>query len=130
MQILIAGGSGLLGRALMARFERDGHRVNVLTRRPRPGRGEDIAWNPDGSIGAWSAALESADAVVNLAGEGIADKRWSEARKSALRSSRLLATRVMSDACSASRSHSTHSWDRKSLPASVISLTTSSPCAP
>ena len=78
--------------------ERDGHRVNVLTRRPRLGRAEDIAWSPDGSAGAWSAAIETADAVVNLAGEGIADRRWSEARKRALRSSRMLATRSLTDA--------------------------------
>jgi uncharacterized protein (TIGR01777 family) len=98
MQILVAGGSGLLGRALVARLEADGHRVSVLTRRPRPGRSDDVAWNPDGSVGGWSAAIETAEAIVNLAGEGIADRRWSAARKQVLRSSRVLATRSLTTA--------------------------------
>ena len=59
---------------------RDGHTVAVLTRR-RGTPGEKIAWNPDGGAGAWAGALEGADAIVNLAGEGIADRRWNDARK-------------------------------------------------
>ena len=98
MRVIIAGGSGFLGRALHARLRADGHTVGVLTRRPRPGVREDIAWNPDGGAGEWTRDLESVDAVVNLAGEGIADKRWSEARKASIKASRLLSTRSLTTA--------------------------------
>ena len=95
MRIILAGGSGFLGRALQQRLEGEGHAVAVLTRRPRPGQQQDIAWTPDGTSGPWSSAIDGVDAVVNLAGEGIADRRWNAARKQALRESRLLATRSL-----------------------------------
>jgi len=95
VRIVIAGGSGFLGRALQKRLERDGHTVGILTRRPTPGLAEHIAWTADGSAGSWARALEGIDAVVNLAGEGIADRRWNAERKAALRSSRVLATRSL-----------------------------------
>jgi uncharacterized protein (TIGR01777 family) len=65
----------------------------VLTRRPVAGH--DVKWKPDGSPGSLSRHLDGKDAVINLAGEGIADKRWTAARKTALRDSRLLATRTL-----------------------------------
>jgi uncharacterized protein (TIGR01777 family) len=95
VKVVIAGGSGFLGRALQTRLQQDGHAIGILTRRPRPGAQEDIAWSPDGSAGAWAQALDGVDAVINLAGEGIADKRWDEARKHALRASRVAATRSL-----------------------------------
>jgi uncharacterized protein (TIGR01777 family) len=95
MTITIAGGSGFLGRALIARLRSDGHRVRVLTRKPRPGQSDDVAWNPDGSVGPWAAAIEGANAVVNLAGEGIADRRWNDRRKHDLHASRVLSTRSL-----------------------------------
>ena len=48
----------------------------VLTRSPRTP--DEVAWTPDGKAGAWASALDGADAIVNLAGEGIADRRWNE----------------------------------------------------
>ncbi len=92
MHVVIAGGSGFLGRALTRSLEADGHRVSVLTRRARPGHPDDIAWTPNGRSGPWAQGLAGADAIVNLAGEGIADKRWTVARKQALLQSRLDAT--------------------------------------
>ena len=67
----------------------------MLTRRPRIGQAHEIAWTPDGTVGSWAAALASADAVINLSGEGIADRRWTEERKRALADSRLLSTRSL-----------------------------------
>ncbi len=93
MTIVIAGGSGFLGRKLVKRLEGDGHVVSILTR--RPAGTSDVGWNPDGSAGALPHHLEGKDAVINLAGEGIADQRWSAARKGALRDSRLTATRTL-----------------------------------
>lgn len=91
--IVIAGGSGFLGQKLVSRFEGDGHTVRILTRRPV--RANDIRWKPDGSAGLLPQHLDGVDAVINLAGEGIADQRWSDARKAALRNSRILATRTL-----------------------------------
>jgi uncharacterized protein (TIGR01777 family) len=93
VRVVVAGGSGFLGRALVASLAGDGHQVSVLTRRPRAGVTSDVGWTPDGSVGPWASALDGVDLVINLAGEGIADKRWSSARKQVLRDSRLLATR-------------------------------------
>ena len=95
MTIVLAGGSGFLGRKLAARLQHDRHRVVTLTRRPRHDNESDVAWHPDGSAGSLAGHLDGVDAVVNLAGEGIADRRWSAARKTALRDSRLLATRTL-----------------------------------
>ncbi len=84
MHVAIAGGSGSLGRALTDALRQHGHAVSVLTRRPRPGVPSDMAWTPNGDVGPWVAALDGVDALVNLAGEGIADQRWTPARKAAL----------------------------------------------
>jgi len=93
VKIILAGGSGFLGRALATRLQRDGHAVTNLSRHPRPGVDVDLPWKPDGTAGQWATALDGADAVINLAGAGIADHRWTEERKRTLRSSRVLATR-------------------------------------
>ena len=67
----------------------------VLTR--RPGRKDDLLWSPDTGAGAWAVAVQAADVVINLAGEGIADKRWSPARKEAILQSRVHATRAIAN---------------------------------
>lgn len=95
MKVVLAGGSGFLGRALSGALVRDGHEVVVLG---RPGGGTPTAgarrvdWQPDGTAGAWARELDGAGAVVNLAGAGIAEARWTAARKALLRTSRLEAT--------------------------------------
>lgn len=95
MTIVLAGGTGFLGRALTAALSSAGHQVRNLSRRPRPGHPHDIAWTPDGTAGPWASVLDVADVVINLAGEGIADRRWSAERKAALRTSRILPTRSL-----------------------------------
>lgn len=91
MRVVVAGGSGFLGQALQDHLRRSGHTTTVLTRTRRASN--DVAWTPDGTAGTWAAALQGADAVVNLSGEGIAEARWSATRKATLRDSRLLSTR-------------------------------------
>ncbi len=95
MKIVIAGGSGFLGRPLSWELAARGHEVVVLTRgAARTDRGvRHVTWTADDTPGLWQAEIDGADGVVNLAGAGIADKRWSAARKQALRDSRVLATR-------------------------------------
>jgi len=102
MTVVIAGGSGFLGRKLSKRLESAGHRVLTLTRRKSP-TPTAITWAPDGSPGSLPAHLDGVDAVVNLAGENIADKRWSESRKRALHDSRILSTRTLVSAIAACR---------------------------
>jgi uncharacterized protein len=106
MQIVIAGGTGFLGSPLAAVYAEDGHEVRVLTRglpdgeaRHDSGTGvpgiTQVGWKPDGRSGAWASFLDGADAVINLAGEGIGDRRWTPQRKAQLRDSRVIPTRSL-----------------------------------
>jgi uncharacterized protein (TIGR01777 family) len=103
MSIVIAGGSGFLGTALTRALATDGHDVVILTRQsstnpPSQPRVSFVSWTPDGSAGAWGQTVNGATAVINLAGESIAAKRWSAAQKQQLRESRVLATRSLTTA--------------------------------
>ena len=85
--IVVAGGSGLVGSALVAALVREGMAVTVLSRTP-----ERVQLPTGATAKAWSdltQVLEGADAVINLCGAGIADRRWSPARKRELLDSRL-----------------------------------------
>jgi uncharacterized protein len=97
MKIVIAGGSGFLGRPLTRRLCTEGHDVVVLARRATSSepRARAVVWSPDGSGGAWAAELDGAHAVVNLAGEPIAARRWSAAHKREVFDSRVRATRSL-----------------------------------
>ena len=99
MRIVIAGGSGFLGRALSASLARAGHHLQILTRHasdpgasPASSAIEQISWTADGSVGPWAGPCAGADIVINLAGESIGSHRWSAARKARLVRSRLLPT--------------------------------------
>lgn len=93
MKYVIAGGSGFLGRALVLELVARGHEVVVLTRgRAKAADGARFVQWPDGD---WAREIDGADGVINLAGAGIADKRWSAARKEALRQSRIQSTRAL-----------------------------------
>jgi uncharacterized protein (TIGR01777 family) len=102
MKIVIAGGSGFLGSELTTLLLANGHDVVILTRARKSGptgsRVSFVTWTPDGQTGEWARALSGAGAVVNLAGQSIAAKRWSDAQKEILRSSRLNATRSLTRA--------------------------------
>ena len=92
MRVVVSGSSGLIGRSLLAGLRARGDEVTALVRRP-PAAGE-ARWDPaTGSIDA--GALEGADAVVNLAGAGIGDKRWSAARRHEILSSRVQGTTLL-----------------------------------
>ncbi len=99
MKIVIAGGSGFLGQPLTHELVAKGHEVVVLTRGRSQSTGgiRSVTWSgsPADTTGAWIAEIDGADAVINLAGAGIADKRWSAARKLELRQSRTDSTRAL-----------------------------------
>ena len=112
MRIVIAGGSGFLGSPLAEVYAEEGHDVRVLTRslpagesRHESGTGVPgitrVGWKPDGNNGPWIAAVDGADAVINLAGESIGDKRWTPQRKADLRDSRILPARSLGAAVTA-----------------------------
>jgi uncharacterized protein (TIGR01777 family) len=101
MQIVLVGGTGFIGRAMVQAWAQQ-HRVVVLTRevakaRQRlPNEVECVSWDGQ-NLGEWVAALEGADGLVNLAGEPIA-QRWTPAVKQRLRQSRLHPTRLLMEA--------------------------------
>lgn len=90
MKILITGGTGFIGKSLCRSLLAQGHDVTVFSRQP-----EDRVRSLCGAAVSALSELRSLpaeiryDAVINLAGEGIADRRWSEARKQQLWDSRI-----------------------------------------
>lgn len=95
MKVVIAGGSGALGRRLCEDLEAGGHQVVVLTRRPRQGPFRQVEW--DGrNVGPWASELEGS-AVVNLAGE-LVDRRPTAANVDLLTRSRVEPTRALVEA--------------------------------
>jgi len=99
MDLLITGGTGLVGRALCRAALRAGHGVTVLTRDPAraratmPGAVNLRRWLPPAPFPA--EELRGQNAVVNLAGESIAGGRWSAARKRRIEASRVGATEAL-----------------------------------
>tara|TARA_B110000438_G_scaffold298514_1_gene346913 strand:- start:1368 stop:2765 length:1398 start_codon:yes stop_codon:yes gene_type:complete len=92
--ILITGSSGLVGRELTALLQSLGYRVRGLTRSPN--HTDQYFWSPQtGTID--EAALEGVDAVVHLAGAGVADKRWSKSYREEILRSRELGTRLLAE---------------------------------
>lgn len=103
MNIVVTGGTGFIGHALVDELARQGHEVVVLSRKPGPPAHSPVRyveWDAR-TPGPWQAAVAAADAVINLAGEPIAEGRWTETRKRILLDSRILSTRMLVDALAA-----------------------------
>ncbi|HIA46433.1 MAG TPA: TIGR01777 family protein [Candidatus Hydrogenedentes bacterium] len=96
MNILVAGASGLIGRALTQSLSDGRHEVCRLVRRDAR-ESDEIAWDP--ATGVLNADdLTGFDAVVCLSGEEIADSRWSPSKRKRILESRVDSVRVLSDA--------------------------------
>ena len=93
MRIVISGSSGLIGTALVQRLRDRGDDVVRLVRR-EPRGDDERSWDPAAGVLA-TEHLDGADAVINLSGAGIGDKRWSEAYKQLVYSSRIDSTRLL-----------------------------------
>ncbi len=92
LRVAVTGATGLIGRQLCAFLSTGGHQVRIVTRHPRPGS-SDIGWNPrEGRLE--PSALEGLDAVVHLAGQGIAG-RWTPGHKAEVLRSRVEGTRLL-----------------------------------
>lgn len=106
MNIIIAGGTGLIGTNLVNVLA-PRHRISILTRTPSrrsaPHPNADLVkWDGE-SLGPWAQRLAEADAVINLAGENIAGKgffpqAWTPSRRNSIRASRLKVGEVLSEA--------------------------------
>src|SRR2546421_2870536 len=95
MKILVAGASGLVGSALIPSLESDGAEINRLVRSSP--KANEIEWHPNqGEIDA--TRLEGFDAIINLAGENIAEGRWTDEKKRKIRDSRVDGTHLLSEA--------------------------------
>src|SRR6188472_3012442 len=103
MKIVVTGGTGFIGRALVNELSAHGHEMVVLTRNPHEGSTPLVRFRQWDAVsaGAWQDEVSSADAVVNLAGEPIAEGRWTASRKRLLIESRVQATRRVVDALGA-----------------------------
>jgi uncharacterized protein (TIGR01777 family) len=93
MKIVVAGGSGMIGRAAAEALAGDGHEIIRLVRRPAASAGE-LSWNPAaGEVPA--EAIRSAEAVLNLGGSSISAHRWTDKRRHEIRASRVDATQAL-----------------------------------
>jgi uncharacterized protein (TIGR01777 family) len=107
-RVIITGGSGLIGQALAADLLKDGYEVIALSRDVQR-RGANLPpgvrleqWDGRSAQG-WGHLVEQETAIVNLAGENIGERRWTEDRKQAIIESRLQAGKAVSKAVSNAR---------------------------
>ncbi|MDO0928025.1 TIGR01777 family oxidoreductase [Streptomyces sp. TG1A-8] len=95
-RIAVAGASGLIGSALVRSLTADGHEVVRLVRRAPRDDGE-VRWDPQRRH-VDAAGLAGCDVVVNLAGAGVGDRRWTPEYKRLIRDSRVLGTAALAEA--------------------------------
>jgi uncharacterized protein len=107
LQIVIPGGSGLLGLILARHFHEQGHAVTVISRYPRPRDWQTVHWTGY-DLGPWIEALEGADAVINLAGRSV-NCRFTAAHQREIEQSRVLTTKLIGQAIALS-SRPPHLW--------------------
>ncbi len=93
--ILIAGGSGLIGKKLTDQLLKQGYAVSHLGRSKKDGEVPTFIWDPE--RGTYDPdAIRNVDVVINLAGAGVADKRWTSGRKKIIRESRTKSVALLS----------------------------------
>ncbi len=102
MKVAITGATGFVGRRLVERLQEQGHQPLILTRNPAAAQRafptlEIVAYTPTES-GSWQQAIAGCDAVVNLAGEPIAESRWTPKHKQEILNSRQLGTQKIVEA--------------------------------
>ncbi len=96
MKIIIPGGSGQVGTVLARAFHQRGHEVVVLSRKPVNAPWRMVEWDGE-TLGEWVSEFESADAVINLAGQSV-NCRYHDHNRKVIKDSRLKSTKVVGDA--------------------------------
>ena len=96
MRIAISGATGLIGTALSSSLTIDGHEVIAMVRRPVADGERAITWDPANGTSD-RAALEGVDAIVNLAGAGIGDHRWTDSYRREILDSRVRGTSLIAE---------------------------------
>src|SRR4051812_49858325 len=99
MKIVLPGGSGQVGTLLARDFTAAGHDVVVLSRHPGTAPWRVVGWDGE-TVGAWSAELDGADAVINLAGRSV-NCRYTAANRRQILQSRVASTRAVGQALAA-----------------------------
>lgn len=103
MNIVLAGATGFIGQRLVRKLQHEGHSLTLLSRRHSAPEESDLPgiafahWDGK-TTGDWAKHIDGSDAVINLAGEPIAAKRWTRTQKERILSSRLNATGAIVDA--------------------------------
>jgi len=97
MNILITGGTGLVGKAIFQGLEQGGHSVAVLTRNKKTAHVPSYYWNVEEGV-LDQAAIEYADIIIHLAGENISNKMWSKVQKKIIIDSRVKTTELLFNA--------------------------------
>jgi len=102
MRLIVTGATGFIGTALCAKLLAQGHTLTLFTRgAPRDantGTKRWLHWTP-GALREWDAALDGADGVINLAGEPIAENKWTPTQRRRIEKSRIDATHSLVQAC-------------------------------
>ncbi len=113
MNIIVTGGTGMIGTALVQNLVRNGHEVAVLSRSPDrkrvliPRGARAVGWDAESPEG-WGQLVEGADVIINFAGEGLdggtfIPKRWSPSRRELILDSRLKSGRAVVEAIRAAK---------------------------
>src|SRR5918997_2317599 len=96
MRILVTGSTGLVGSRLVPSLKSKGHQVVRLVRSTPKDSEAEVYWNPEkGTLNA--NELEGLDGVVHLAGENLAEGRWTDEKKRRIRESRVRGTTLLSE---------------------------------
>lgn len=96
MRVMVSGSSGLVGKAVCAALEEAGHSVVQLVRNDTALPDQAVYWDPEQGVLA-GEKLAGLDAVIHLAGEPIAEGRWTPEKKDRIRDSRVKGTRLLSE---------------------------------
>lgn len=95
MRVVVTGGTGLIGRALVPRLIQHGHEVIVISRSGKGPAGCRTVQGDPSIAGDWLREIEACDAVIHLAGESIAGGRWTRKFKQRILDSRILSTSLI-----------------------------------
>lgn len=96
MKIVIPGGTGQVGTALAKAFTSDGHEVVVLSRKPEKADWRVVEWDAE-TFGPWTAEIDGADVVINLAGRSV-NCRYTPENRRLIMDSRVNSTRIVGEA--------------------------------